>query len=50
MGSLGVVLDSPGFDDAAGMGEADEPVFVQALVAELAVEALYGPCPRKGAE
>ena len=34
MRSLGVVVDAPSFDDAAGVGEVDEPVFVQAFDAE----------------
>ena len=37
--SLGVVFDPPGFDHAACMGEAAEPVLVWPLVSELAVEA-----------
>lgn len=40
MGPLGVVLDSPVLDDPPGLGHGDEPVLVQALVAEFAVEAL----------
>jgi hypothetical protein len=39
VGSFGVVLDTPGFDDAATMGDADEPAFVQPLVTEFPVEA-----------
>src|SRR5579864_3615923 len=39
MRSLGVVLNAPRFDDAACVGETDEPVLVQALVAEFTVEA-----------
>jgi hypothetical protein len=35
--SLSVVLDASGFDDAARMRQADEPMFVQAFIAELAV-------------
>ena len=35
-----IVVLSPGFDDLARMIQADEPVFVEAFVAELPVEAL----------
>ena len=38
MGPLSVVLDAPELDRFAGMGHGQEPVLVQALVAELAVE------------
>ena len=37
----GVVVDAPGLDGAPGIGEVQKPVFVQACVPELAVEALY---------
>lgn len=40
MRSLRVVLVAPGFDDSPGIVETQEPVFVQALVAELAIPAL----------
>ena len=36
----GVVVDSPGFDVTLGIGEMDEPVFIQTRILELAVEAL----------
>ena len=36
-----VVVSAPCADDLAGLGERAEPVLVQALVAELAVEALH---------
>jgi len=36
---LRVVLDPPGFDDAAGVSETDEPVLVQTLVTKFPVEA-----------
>jgi hypothetical protein len=38
--TLGVVFDAPGLDDPSGLSHRDQPVFVQTLVAELAVEAL----------
>ena len=34
-----VVIVAPGFDDCAGFGEAEENVFIEALVAQFAVEA-----------
>ena len=34
-------MDPPGLDAAPGISEIDEPVFVQARIAELAVEALH---------
>ena len=37
--SFDVVLDAPRLDEASGMREAQEPVFVQIFVTELAVEA-----------
>ena len=40
MWSILVVVESPGFDDAASLGESREDVIVQALVAKLSVEAL----------
>ena len=40
VGSVGVVLDAPGFDDDLGLEEAAELLEVQQLVAGLAVEAL----------
>ena len=36
----GVVVDSPGFDNAAGVGQVGEPVFVEAFISEFAVEGL----------
>ena len=39
MGPLCVVVDPPGLDDLAGILEIEEPVFVEAFIAELAVEA-----------
>ena len=35
-----VVVKTPGFDDGLGFGSGAEPLHAQALVAELAVEAL----------
>jgi hypothetical protein len=40
VGSLVVVLLAPAFDDAASMIHGDEPVLIEALIAELAIEAL----------
>ena len=40
MRSVGVVVDPPCFDDLADLGKVREQGFVEALVAELAVEAL----------
>ena len=40
MFALRVVFDAPVFNDLPGVLHGHEPVFVQALVAELAVEAL----------
>jgi len=37
---LGVVLDAPVLDDAPCMGHREEPMLVEALVAEAPVEAL----------
>ena len=36
-----VVVDAPCLDGAPGIGEIQKPVFVQARIPELAVEALY---------
>ena len=38
MRALGVVLDAPRFDEPAGMAYGQEPMLVQTLIAELAVE------------
>lgn len=38
MWPLGVVLDAPALDDLSGLVHRDEPMLVQALVPELAVE------------
>jgi hypothetical protein len=38
-----VVVLPPGLDDGASLGAAAEPLHAEALVAELAVEALVGP-------
>jgi hypothetical protein len=38
--SLGVVFDASSFNHAASVREAEEPVLIEALVAEFAVEAL----------
>ncbi len=35
-----IVVNPPGFDDPPGVGQAEEPVLVQALVPEAAVETL----------
>ena len=35
----GVVMDPPGFDNDPGMGQADEPFFVQTFITEPPVEA-----------
>jgi hypothetical protein len=40
MGSNGVVVVPPSGENASGVVEAGKPVFVEALVAEFAVEAL----------
>ena len=40
VGSVGVVLDAPGFDDVLRLEEGAELLEVQQLVAGLAVEAL----------
>ena len=37
---MGILVDPPIFDGPPGVGEADEPMFVQALITEPAVEAL----------
>ena len=39
MGADLVIFLPPGFDEAAGFVEGGEPVFVEAFIAELAVEA-----------
>ena len=39
MRSCGVVMDSLSFDDGPGMGQVDEPFFVQIFIAEPSVEA-----------
>jgi hypothetical protein len=38
-----VVIEAPGFDDGAGLGEGGEGLFVQTLVAQTAVEVLDEP-------
>lgn len=40
MGSDGVVVDLSGFGDTACLGECDDGMFVEALVAQPTVEAL----------
>ncbi len=35
-----VVVDPPGFDNSAGVGQVEEPVFVEAFILEFAVEGL----------
>lgn len=40
MGPDGIVVHAPGLDDLARVRQAEEPVLVQALVAESAVETL----------
>ena len=40
MGPDGIVVHAPGLDDLARVRQAEEPVLVQALVAEPAVETL----------
>jgi hypothetical protein len=47
--SLGVVLEAPRLDDLASVVERVEPVGVQALVAEAAIEALDEGVLRRGA-
>ena len=39
MGPAPVVIQPPGLDDLAGVGEAEEPVLVEALIAEPAIAA-----------
>lgn len=39
MSALGVVLDAPDLNDSPSLCHRDEPVFIHALVAKLAVEA-----------
>ena len=41
MRSNGVVVDPPSFDDPAGLGERGEHMLVQALIPQLAIEALH---------
>ena len=40
MGPDGIVVHAPGLDDLARVSQAEEPVLVQALVAEPAIETL----------
>ena len=40
MGPHAVVVDPPGFDESASLGETHQPLLIQALVAKLPVEAL----------
>lgn len=40
MWTHGVVVNAPGFDQRAGLGDAGKPMLVEALVPKLAVEAL----------
>ena len=40
MGPDGIVVHAPGLDDLTRVSQAEEPVLVQALVAESAVETL----------
>ena len=40
VGPLGVVLDSPRFNQVPGMSHGDKPVFVQAFVPEAPIETL----------
>ena len=40
MWSMLVVVESPGFDDAASLGESRKDVIVQALVTKLRIEDL----------
>ena len=48
MRPLGVVMDAPSLDLLAGVAQRAEPVLVQALVAEPAVDGEDGPAPEKG--
>jgi hypothetical protein len=41
-----VVVQPPAFDDSTGLGQVGEHLLIQALVAELAVEALDEAGPR----
>ncbi len=41
MGSDGVVVDPPGFDDSSCLRERTEDVFVEAFVAQPAVEGFH---------
>jgi hypothetical protein len=40
VGPDGIVVHAPGLDDQARVSQAEEPVLVQALVAEPAIETL----------
>ena len=42
VGPDGVVVDAPGLDEDGRFGPGSEPLDAQALIAELAVEALIG--------
>ena len=41
MRSVEVVVDSPVLDEPAGLGEAHEPVLIEAFVAAGAIEAFH---------
>ena len=41
-----VVVEPPSPDDGAGLGQAGEDLFIQTLVAELAVDGVDGPRSR----
>ncbi len=41
MGTAAIVVEPPRFDDAPGIGQTDEPVLIQTLIAQPAVETLY---------
>ena len=41
VGPHGVVVDAPRFNPAPGLGEIDEPLFIQARIPEFAIEALH---------
>ena len=43
MRSRMIIIKPPGFDDLPRFGQTAEPVFVQALVAQAAVEAYMDP-------
>ena len=38
--SMGIIIDPPIFDGPPGVGKANKPVFVQAIITMTAVEAL----------